>query len=86
MRTTSMRHNQRLFRKAISRSSGRYRVRSIGSGAVRLFAGVPSLGEVVPPLARRLTNVSLGLFFFLAVWVCILSARSALVLLGNEGV
>jgi len=33
-RTTSMRHNQRLLRKAISRSSGRYRVRSIGSGAV----------------------------------------------------
>jgi site-specific recombinase XerD len=33
-RTASMRHNQRLLRKAISRSSGRYRVRSIGSGAV----------------------------------------------------
>jgi hypothetical protein len=58
----------------------------IGSGAVRLFAGVPSLSAVVPPLARRLTNVSLALFFFLVVWVCILTLRSALVLLGNEGV
>jgi hypothetical protein len=57
----------------------------IGSGAVRLFADVPSLRDLVPPMARRLTNVSLGMFFFLVVWVCILTARSALVLLGNEG-
>jgi hypothetical protein len=58
----------------------------IGSGAVHLFARVPSLSRVVPPLVRRLTNASLGLFFFLVVWVCILTARSGLVLLGNEGV
>jgi len=57
----------------------------IGSGVVRLFARVPSLRPLVPPLARRLTNVSLGLFFFLVLWVCILTAKSALVLLGNEG-
>jgi len=57
----------------------------IGSGAVRLFSGVPSLRAAAPPLARRLTNVSLVLFFFLLVWVGILTAHSALVLLGNEG-
>jgi hypothetical protein len=58
---------------------------AIGSGVVRPFAKVPSLVEVVPALARRLTSVSLALFFFLVVWVCILSARSGLVLLGNAG-
>ena len=58
----------------------------IGSGVVRLFAGVPSLRDLVPPLARRLTNASLGVFFFLVLWVCILTAHSALVLQGNEGV
>lgn len=57
----------------------------IGSGAVRFFERVPSLSGVVRPMARRLTNVSLGLFFFLTLWVCILTARSALILLGNEG-
>jgi hypothetical protein len=57
----------------------------VGSGAVRLFSGVPSLRTVAPPLARRLTNVSLVLFFFLLVWVGILTAHSALALLGNEG-
>ncbi len=58
----------------------------IGSGVVRLFAGVPSLRDPVPPLALRLTNVSLGMFFFLVLWTCILTVQSALVLLGNEGV
>jgi hypothetical protein len=52
---------------------------------VRFFERVPSLTRVVPALARRLTNVSLGLFFFLTLWVCILTTRSALILLGNEG-
>jgi hypothetical protein len=58
----------------------------LGSGAVRLFSGVPSLRTVVPSLASRLTDVSLGLFFFLLIWVGILTAHSALVLLGNEGI
>jgi hypothetical protein len=58
---------------------------AIGSGVVRPFAKVPSLVEVVPALARRLTSVSLAFFFFLVLWVCILSARSGLVLLGNAG-
>jgi hypothetical protein len=58
---------------------------AIGSGAVRPFTKVPSLAEAAPALARRLTGISLALFFFLVVWVCILSARSGLALLGNAG-
>jgi hypothetical protein len=57
----------------------------LGAGAVRAFARVESVREVVPGLARRLTNISLGLLVFFSLWVTYLVAGSGLILLGNEG-
>jgi len=57
----------------------------LGAGVVRPFAEVSSLRSVAPAIARRLTDVSLGLLLFFTLWVTYIVASSSLQLLGNEG-
>jgi hypothetical protein len=57
----------------------------LGAGAVRAFAGVPSIAGVAPGLARRLVAVSVGLLLFLTLWVTYVVSSSGLALLGNAG-
>jgi hypothetical protein len=58
---------------------------ALGAGAIRPFAEVSSLREVVPGLARRLTKASLGLLAVSTLWVTYAVVASGLRLLGNEG-
>jgi len=55
----------------------------LGAGAVRPFAGVPSLRDIVPQVSGRLSAIALAGFAIFAAAATVMIVRSNLILLGS---